>query len=133
MSNLNRNFLKEFKAKVDSINQNPESFKEVSKALPFGGWKIYSFTLPPSITKTVALGFNSKNEAEEFIRLRLHKDWNGNPVKRIRHDTVLGIDYMVFYEATEDKTDISSTFSNPPILTTVGNYYAEILKKWNEE
>lgn len=85
-------------------------------------WTVYLFTVPVRYSKKIAWGFESKQEAEKFIRERLEK-------KQKSVEDELGT-YHIRYDVILESREEIDVYANDPKMTSVGNNYDKIWERW---
>lgn len=92
-------------------------------------WTVYSFTLPVYRTKKIAFGFNTKEEAQEYINKKLTKrDEDGKIIQKIFTED--NVEYTVHYDAIRESSEQVDVYYNEPQITTVGNDKEAVLQEY---
>ncbi len=85
-------------------------------------WTVYSFTLPIKYSKKIALGFESRVQAQAFIGRHLSQK-----AKELEID---GLTYSVHYDVIRDSRGEIDIYFNEPPVTVSGNDPHAVLEQW---
>lgn len=139
MDKFDRNFSAELAARFKKINAKLDVVKveettqpiEIdSKSVIYERWTVYYFTLPVKYTKKIAWGFETKDQAKEFIRTQceVRNDLGELIPQKMEDDN--GKVYEIFYDTIRESREEINVYANDPLLTTHGNDRNKILERW---
>lgn len=116
------------KKSLSDVDTQPLAPEDLPK-IRIERWMVYSFSLPVRFSKKIAFGFNSKEEAQEYIdKILTKRDQDGVVIeKKIEVDD---IEYLIKYDTIRDSVEEVNIYENPPEITTVGNDKETVLQEW---
>lgn len=109
------------------IDETKKMIESLPRKMTVERWTVYAFTLPHTTVRRVAVGFESREAARDFIENHLAHKKRAEP-----YENDGGHRCHTKYDVIRESREEIDVYYNDPTMTTVGNERVDVLERWLE-